>query len=322
MRRIGNLDTKQHADRFANYLTVQGIASQVDEHNGEWSIWIKDEDQLNDSRAELANFRENSDDPRYVTAAIEAQKVREQEQTRREQAASNRVDVRQTWNRSFTRRAPLTAALIGVSVVVGLLSDSVFQPQAKKYVGNRVFRTLAFYDPQHFQDPDWLKAPNLLVDISHGQVWRLATPAFLHMGLTHLMFNMFMLYSLGGIIESRQHSLRILALFVMCSIAGNLGEYVFGNTGVGMSGVVYGLFGYLWVYGLMAPQDRLGVRKDTIIILVAWLVLGFAGVLEKLLGVGVANWAHLFGMLMGMLVAVVAVWLDANLKKRKPPSAA
>ena len=134
---------------------------------------------------------------------------------------------------------------------------------------------------------------------------------------------MIMLYSLGGVIESRQHALRIAILFLLCSSAGIVGQYFLsGSTCIGMSGVVYGLFGYLWVYSLMAPQDRLGVRNETIIILLVWLVLGFSGVLDRLLGVRVGNWAHLFGMLMGMLVAVVAVWLDANLKKRKPPSEA
>lgn len=320
MRRIGNLDTKQHADRFANYLTVRGIASQVEEDNGEWSIWIKDEDHLDDSRAELASFRENTEDPRYATAALQAQQVRQREQARRERAAQNTVDVRQTWNRPFSRRAPLTAALIGVSVVVGLLSDSLFRPQAGEYVKNPVFRSLALCDPMHRFDPAWRKSRNALIDVGRGQIWRLVTPAFLHLGLGHLIFNMIMTYSLGGVIESRQHALRIAILFVTCSAAGNLGEYFLsGSTGVGMSGVVYGLLGYLWVYSWMAPQARLGVRNDTIVILLVWLVLGFTGVLEQLLGVSVANWAHLFGMLMGMLVAVVAVWFDANLKTRQPP---
>ncbi len=319
MRRIGTLENRQHAESFANYLTVQGIASQVEEHDGEWSIWIKDEDHLAESRTELANFLQHADDPRYAKAAAEAQRVRQQEQKRRQQAARNTVDMRQGWNRSFLRRAPLTNLLIAATVVVGVLSDSVLQPQTGTYVRNTVFRALAFCDPIHRLDPAWRQTGNALVDIGHGQVWRLATPAFLHLGLSHLIFNMIMLYSLGGLIESRQNWLRILILFLLCSTAGNVGQYFFsGSTGVGMSGVVYGLFGYIWIYSLMAPQAGLAVRNDMIVILLVWLVLGFTGVLEQLLGTPIANWAHLVGMLMGMLVAFGAV----NLKNRRPPRTA
>jgi membrane associated rhomboid family serine protease len=205
------------------------------------------------------------------------------------------------------------------------LSDSVLQPQTGAYVGNTVFRTLAFYDPIHRDDPTWLETRNALVDIGRGQVWRLATPAFLHLGLGHLIFNMIMLYSLGGLIESRQDKLRMAILFLLCATAGNVGQYALsGGTSVGMSGVVYGLFGYLCVYRLLAPQHGLGVRNETIIILLVWLVLGFTGVLADLLGAPVANWAHLFGMLMGMLIAFVAIATtrrDGHLQKKRPLTA-
>src|SRR3954452_1809660 len=37
--------------------------------------------------------------------------------------------------------------------------------------------------------------------IGHGEYWRLLTSAFLHIGLTHLLFNMFALLSFGRIVE-------------------------------------------------------------------------------------------------------------------------
>ena len=84
----------------------------------------------------------------------------------------------------------------------------------------------------------------------------------------------------------------------------------------GMSGVCYGLFGYLWIRMVLKPQDGLGLRKETVIILMAWLILGFTGILNQLLGVTIANWAHLFGMLMGMLIA----WITVNLEQIVGPT--
>ena len=101
-------------------------------------------------------------------------------------------------------------------------------------------------------------------------------------------------------------------MVVASAIAGNLGQFRVGQSPLfgGMSGVVYGLFGFLWVRMRTAPADGLGVQQGTTFIMVLVLVLGFSGALDKAVG-SIANWAHLFGMLAGMATALVVpprVW--------------
>lgn len=317
MRQIGSLQSKQHAERFTDFLATQGVSSQVEENAGHWSIWVRDEDQLDLSRAELDRFRETPDADQYVKATSAARQIRLEEQRRLERAARNKVDVRQNWTAPLTRRAPLTAALIAICVVIGLFSESVFAPmEPEKYQANRVFRALALFDPVHLLDRNW--NGNTLVDVEGGQVWRLFTPAFLHRGFTHIIFNMFVLNFFGSRIESRQRWGRIAILFFVGSAAGVLGEYFYSDASVvGFSGVGYAMFGYLWAYGLIAPEKRLGMEPINVMIFVGWLVAGFAGILDKMLGMSVGNMAHLAGMLAGFAVAAIAVWYDRRPKNSK-----
>lgn len=328
MRRIGTLETQQYAERFADFLSTRGVSTQIEESKGRWSVWVRDEDLLDQSREDLDRFVQSPDADEYLNAVSEAQKLRAEEKRRQQKVANNRVNVREGWQAPFVQRAPLTAALIGICIVVGILSDSVFAPNnTAKFKSNPIYRGLSLYDPiekrDSIGDPFQVRVESkqdggAFTDIKRGQVWRLFTPAFLHRGFGHILFNLFVLHFLGGRIETRQRWPRILILFLAGSSAGVLAEHFFSNANaVGFSGVGYSLFGYLWVYGMLAPAERLGVEPQNAMIFLGWLVAGFAGILEAVFGMAVANWAHLGGLVAGALVAVVAVWFDREWKKRK-----
>ena len=317
MRQIGTLETKQHAERFADFLSTQGISAQLEEGKDRWCIWVRDEDMLDQSREELVRFQQSPDSEEFLNAVVEAKKLRAEEQRRRQASANKNVEVRRNWQAPFTQRAPLTAALIGICIVVGMLSGSVLAPnQPQKFRTNPIFRGLSLFDPLHVADPKW--DGDAFVDLKKGQIWRLFTPAFLHRGFGHILFNLFVLHYFGGRIESRQRWPRILILFLAGSSAGVLAEHFFSSANaVGFSGVGYALFGYLWFYGILAPQERFGVDSRNVMIFVGLLVAGFAGVLEAVFGMAVANWAHLGGLVAGAIVAAIAVWYDREFKKRK-----
>lgn len=300
MRQIGTLDDPRQATLFSDYLTAQGVSAHVEEENDRWIVWIKDEDQLIESRQSLAAFLENPNDPKYEGSKESAEKIRAERQRRRIEAARNTIDVRRNiFNQPLARRAPLTMVLIAACVVVAVLTH-VGQNQTSV-----TYRSLAFCDPVHQVDPEWRQTKDGLVDIvGRAQVWRLLTPAFLHFSIMHIVFNLIWLYSLGGQIESRLGTPALGLLALVSALAGNVGEYFFtGPWFGGMSGVVYGLLGFLWIRQQILPGDGLRLARETIIIMLAWLVAGFVGVLELAFHIQVANWAHLFGLLAGVGLA-------------------
>ena len=179
----------------------------------------------------------------------------------------------------------LTFVLIVISVVVALYSKLGDDPQLIM----RLFIT------EYSLSDNLLQWNGALPEIRHGQVWRLITPIFIHFGLLHLFFNMLWLRDLGSMIEARQ-SWKLLAVLVLVIAAGsNLAQYFFGGPMFGgMSGVVYGLLGYIWIRGKLDPGSGLYLHQSTVTMMLIWLAIGFTGFL------GIANGAHLGGLVAGV----------------------
>ena len=86
-------------------------------------------------------------------------------------------------------------------------------------------------------------------DVSDGQYWRLITAGFLHSGLLHIGFNMYILYWLGTMIEPSLGHARFLALYLTSLVAGSFGALLVSPDArtVGASGAVFGLMGAAFV---------------------------------------------------------------------------
>ena len=128
-----------------------------------------------------------------------------------------------------------------------------------------------------------------------SQPWRLLTPMFLHFSLLHILFNLLWWSDLGRLIERLQSGTQLVLVTVITSAASNLAQFYYsGPQFGGLSGVVYGLLGYLWIYGKLNPGAGVALRKEIVIFMLAWMVICFVG----LSGV-VANAAHLAGLVSG-----------------------
>ena len=136
-----------------------------------------------------------------------------------------------------------------------------------------------------------------LPEIRGGEFWRLLTPAFVHIDLLHLLFNVLCLMSLGSMIEARLGTGRLGFLIVVLGVFSNLAQYYqmspYFN---GFSGVNYGLFGYIWVRGMTDPRSGLALSSQTTIMMVLWFFLCLAGIIP-----GVANMAHAAGLGLGLV---------------------
>jgi len=141
-----------------------------------------------------------------------------------------------------------------------------------------------------------------LIEIRHGEVWRLVTPIFLHFGQLHIIFNGAALWSVGGALEQRRGALELGILVTVFAALSNLAEYVWSGHGFfgGMSGVLFGLLGYLWIRGQLDPRFGLRLPNPVIGMLLIWFALCWVGIIPN-----VANMAHSGGLLAGLAAGFV-----------------
>ena len=81
--------------------------------------------------------------------------------------------------------------------------------------------------------------------VDSGDYWRILTAGFLHVNFIHLLFNMFALYVLGGLLEPSIGRLRFALVYFVSLLAGSFGALLLTPTGltVGASGAIFGLMG-------------------------------------------------------------------------------
>jgi membrane associated rhomboid family serine protease len=139
------------------------------------------------------------------------------------------------------------------------------------------------------------------VEIWTGAYWGLVTPTFVHVDFWHILFNMWWAKDLGRILELTLGRLRYLVFIIAAAIIACGAQLAFsGMTGIGYSGVLYAMFGYMWVTRHVEPRYQKILTKQNIQWLLGWLVLCIALTVAKVWQVG--NGAHLAGLAFGCLV--------------------
>lgn len=149
--------------------------------------------------------------------------------------------------------------------------------------------------------------------LASGQVWRLFTPALLHFGWMHLIFNMLWLWYFGRQIESLKGSRTMLLLVAISGLGGNLAQYATGTVLFGgMSGVDFALLGYVWLMSHRVPQSGFFVPQMLVVFMLGWMVFTMTDMAEAVGFGNVANEAHLGGLLVGLLMG----WYHAERARR------
>jgi GlpG protein len=309
MRHIGSLETESHARSLYSYLVTQKIRCMVEEEDGQWAVWIYDEDQVEQARTELADFRSEPEASKYAAAVREAAKLKREQQKQAKVAQKRQVNVRDQWQQPLTSRAPVTVALLAISILACVLLSDFQGPWG---------RGLLSFGPRLCNRPqaDYLlvsQVDSSLPEIRSGQIWRIFTPMFLHFSVLHILFNMMWTRDLGSAIEARIGSWRFLALVLFCGACSILlACQLEGPFAGGMSGVLFGLFGYVYVKGRFQPELGLGISSNLVFLLVMWLALGFSGTIGN-----ISNWGHVFGMLGGAVFAYAPIGIRKVLGPRK-----
>lgn len=149
-----------------------------------------------------------------------------------------------------------------------------------------------------------------LSDFFHGQIWRIITPIFLHMGFIHLLFNMLWFLDIGSIIEFKYSKKYLIAFVFISGVVSNLFQYAFkGPSFGGMSGVIYAMLGFIWINKKINTSFEYSLPKHDIFMMIGWFFLCLFGIFPN-----VANYAHAGGLAIGIWWATLTNF-EATMKR-------
>jgi GlpG protein len=201
------------------------------------------------------------------------------------------------------RRAPLSIVLIAVCCVL-----AVFAPLAAPTP-----LTLDLLFPDFSYGTRTIVLSRVFENFGLDDFARMLTPILLHGGLVHLVFNMLWTWELGPRIERAQSTLMLALTIVVLALVSNTVQYLYGgsrNFG-GMSGVVYGLFSYIWMWQLIEPRKGLSLPGSLILFMVASLVVMTLLDLQM-----IANEAHLGGFAAGIVYGAITAIISRVVRHR------
>lgn len=303
MRRVGELASDAEAQTFHDALVSRGIEATTEaEEGGGVLIWVHDDDQITEAARLFALFRATPDAPEFRDAATKATAIRAGLQKSERRRRSTVIDeARVGYERNFLSQGWVPILLLVISVAVTFYTDFFANQKAMRLI-------------QISQMPYISELPGggslFLPEVKAGEVWRLITPIFAHGSLMHILFNMMWLVQLGRFIETRFGAAKLLALIMVIGVGSNLAEYLWKQPNFGgMSGVNYGLFGFLWMKGKFGREQNWEMPPQTVQLMLMWMVLCYTGMLGP-----VANAAHTVGLLIGALLGTASArlvpWLE------------
>ena len=308
MRRLDTLPGPAEARRFAEAVGERGIGTVLrPAADGAVELWVVDEDRLDAARDELAAFRADPHAERFrPRPEADRPEADRPDADRRERdgspasgpPASATPGGRAAGSLRAWRRCPVTIGLIVASVAATFAAH--YGPQA-----DAVRNALTIAPVVVLGDRiGW----NGLEAIAHGQLWRVVTPIFPHAppldlgggspGLLHLLGNMAALWVFGSAVEITLGRLRAALVVLVIAAVSNLAEYwlnlgwtfdpgegfrgdepFFGPNPLfyGMSGVVFGLFGLIWMRARLRPGSGFRMPGDLVVMMLVWACACTAG---------------------------------------------
>lgn len=274
------LPEKRLALAFSDYLSSIGVANHLEDEAGAFALILHDEADLTLARQELEGFLMAPADPRYWQASWQSGRVQKE-------GVYSKPDTPATtawWQRAGIVTRSVTVLCLLVFMAINMVPQSLF---------------------------DLLRYPEAVTLASvDGEWWRLLTPAIMHFSLMHVAFNLLWWWELGGLIERGQSGVRLLAVALVVALVSNAAQGLqYGPKFGGLSGVIYGLLGYLWMYPLLNPAAGFRLRKEILWFMLGWLAIGYTGVLDVIFG-PVSNIGHLSGLLAGMALGIAVGWVN------------
>ena len=283
MIELVSLTNLRAAQALCDYLTLKGVDNRLEKYAGRFSVEIGDSADLDRARTIANEFLNTPNQKKFLEASW---LVDEHPSTETPSLNSGFVFPSITSMKSQW----LTYAVIYFAALV--------------FFGARSGVTPFFYP--------FLSFPSRIETLGLIEVLRFITPAFLHFSVMHIVFNSLWWWQFGGSIEREQGWQRLAFIFLLTALPSNLAQaFITGPNFGGLSGVVYGLLGYLWIYKKLRPESPLFIYPQIVTFMLIWLLIGYTDILAGLIG-PVANWAHSAGLLSGCLLGALFAFLDGR----------
>lgn len=142
----------------------------------------------------------------------------------------------------------------------------------------------------------WPYDPSLQFD-----VWRYFTHALMHFSVMHILFNLLWWWYLGGAVEKRLGSGKLIVITLISALLSGYVQHKFSGPWFGgLSGVVYALMGYARLRGERDPDSGIYLQRGLITFALIWLIAGWF----DLFGMSIANGAHVTGTAVGLAMAL------------------
>ncbi len=271
-------------------LAQQGIRCRINEESGQQVIWVASEQEAVHAAALVEHLQQ-----------LRAQGAIPEATVTKAGGLTGYFPVGEYVGNLLLaiRTAPVTIILIAAALLVAAISQ----------LGTNLEPVDSLFYPTLNPGPNAGLATllSILGDISGPtDLLRTLSPALLHFGAVHLIFDTLWLWYFGRMIEGQQSSLLYFIVVLFVAFVSNTTQYLWEmspNFG-GLSGVVYGLLGYIWMWQTMIPWGRLRLPPAMIGFMLVALVL-----MEVFASGWIASAAHAGGLIAGMMAGLLtASW--------------
>lgn len=266
MTRVIVISNLRLAQAFVDYMATRNVALEIRHDAQGAEIWLANDERLPAVQHELELFLLDPLNPRYQAASWKAGNL-----------DSNLPYQRFSYLQTLRSQAgPLTLSVMVVCIAIYILMQIAGDWAVMSWLG-------------------WPRDSS-----QYWQIWRWVSHGFLHFSLLHILFNLMWWWYLGGQMEKRLGTGKLLVLTIVSAFFSGWGQSLFSGANFGgLSGVVYALMGYVWLTGERAPERGISLPRGLMAFSVLWLIAGYFDIL----GLSIANAAHVSGLIIGLLMA-------------------
>jgi rhomboid protease GluP len=149
--------------------------------------------------------------------------------------------------------------------------------------------------------------------VAAGEWWRLLTCVFVHIGIIHILFNLYALLSVSSFLEADLGSARYFSLFLLAGLGGSAASFLFHARVVsaGASGAIFGLIGFAIAFYRREGSAR---GRDIRAFMMRWALYAFVFGLF----VRADNFAHAGGFAAGFLLGSVMEVREDDRRRFRP----